>query len=61
MQFEEAETDIGNIVHTCGCMRVGGLNAHEERPFKKRPQSTRSSLRSSAVSQNAAYYSSPAG
>ena len=61
MGFEEAESDTGNIVHTCGCMRVGGLSAEEERPFKKRPQSTRSSIRSSAMSQNASYYSSPAG
>ena len=51
-----------NITHTCGCLRVGGLNsAHDQRPFKRRPQSSRSSLRSSSFNQNNAYYSSPAG
>ncbi|XP_075243287.1 uncharacterized protein LOC142337714 isoform X2 [Convolutriloba macropyga] len=50
-----------NITHTCGCLRVGGLNsAHDQRPFKRRPQSSRSSLRSSSFNQNNAYYSSPA-
>ena len=68
---------MDNVIHTCGCMRVGGglqhshgqggvgnsnINQQEQnRPLKRRPQSSRSSLRGSSLHQNNAYYSSPAG
>ncbi|XP_063724036.1 uncharacterized protein LOC134851746 isoform X2 [Symsagittifera roscoffensis] len=67
---------MDNVIHTCGCMRVGGglqqghgqggvgnsnINQQEQnRPLKRRPQSSRSSLRGSRLHQNNAYYSSPA-